>query len=213
MPVYYVKQAGTLIAAVFVGLSLFALMQFMIRADGTMKQSDSERAYLNFVRVDKTEEVRTKDRQPPREPPPPEKPPETPDLASSTQNLNPDLGMNMPSIGVPVNAGDGPFLGEIQKGGGMAGFDTDVMPVVRVPPTYPRNAKQAGIEGWVTMAVTIRPDGTVSDVSVLEAEPPRLFNQAAIDAMERWKFRPKVVDGAPVAQRARQTIEFKLGGR
>ena len=84
-------------------------------------------------------------------------------------------------------------------------------PVCRVPPTYPRRAKQAGIEGYVTMVVTIRPDGTVSNASVMEAEPPRLFDEAALAAMRRWKFRPKIVDGTPVAQRARQTIEFTLG--
>lgn len=62
------------------------------------------------------------------------------------------------------------------------------------------------------MAVTIRPDGTVFNVSVIESNPKRLFDKAAMDAMKRWKFRPKVVDGNPVEQRAKQTIEFKLGG-
>ena len=61
------------------------------------------------------------------------------------------------------------------------------------------------------MAVTIQPDGTVFNVSVIESNPKRLFDKAAIAAMKRWKFRPKIVDGNPVAQRARQTIEFKLG--
>lgn len=207
------KQAAIGAVAAGLGLSFFVLMQFMIRADGVLEQSDSERAYLNFVRVDQTDEVRTKERQPPVEPPPPEAPPETPDLSNQMTNLNPNLNMNMPTIGIPINSGDGPFLGALQQGNGLAGFDTDVIPVVRVPPAYPRNARTAGIEGEVTMAVTIRPDGSVSDVSVLESNPPRLFDQAAMDAMSRWKFRPKIVDGSPVAQRARQTIEFKLGGQ
>ena len=62
------------------------------------------------------------------------------------------------------------------------------------------------------MEVLIRPDGTVSEAKVMEADPPRLFNDAAITAMKRWKFRPKMVDGTPVSQRAKQTIEFKLEG-
>ena len=198
--------------SVVIGVALFSLMQIMISNDQILEPSDGSRTYLNFVRIEASEETRTKERQPPREPPPPENPPDTPDLSNQLTNLNPNLDMSMPSIGIPINSGDGPFLGALQQGNGMAGFDTDVIPVVRVPPAYPRNARQAGIQGFVTMAVTINPDGTVSDVSVLESDPPRLFDQSAMDAMRRWKFRPKIVDGTPVGQRARQTIEFKLGG-
>ena len=93
----------------------------------------------------------------------------------------------------------------------MSAFDTDVIPLVQIRPAYPRSAKQARIEGYVTMSVTIRPDGTVSDVEVIKAEPRRLFDKSAKSAMLRWKFRPKIVDGQPVSQQAEQTIEFKLG--
>ena len=197
--------------AIFAGLSLFYLMQIMIKADSLYERPDKMRTYLNFVRVKQTEELRTKERQPPKEPPPPEKPPETPDLSDQIARFNPSLNMDMPAIGMAVNSGDGPYLGALQKGDGLSGFDTDVSPIVQVPPAYPRGPKQAGIEGYVTMAVTIRPDGTVFNVKILESQPKRLFDKAATDAMKRWKFRPKVVDGNPVEQRAKQTIEFKLG--
>ena len=118
----------------------------------------------------------------------------------------------MPSIGIPISDGKGPYLGTLSAGQGLAGFDTDVIPLVRIAPVYPRRAKQARIQGWVTLEVLIRPDGTVSNAKVMEADPPRLFNDAAVTAMRRWKFRPKMVDGSPVAQRAKQTIEFKLEG-
>lgn len=197
--------------AVVIGLSLFMLMHLLIRPGGELEKLDSQQTYLNFVRVDNSDDdLQTKKRKPPKEPPPPETPPETPEMNQQMVDMNPDLNMSMPSIGIPINSGDGPFLGALSQGDGLAGFDTDVIPVVRVPPTYPRAAKQAKIQGFVTMAVTINPDGTVSDAEVLEADPPRLFDQAAISAIKRWKFRPKIVDGTPRAQRAKQTIEFKL---
>ncbi|WP_240725096.1 energy transducer TonB [Mangrovimicrobium sediminis] len=205
------KPAATFALACVVGLSLFVLMQVMIRADAILEKPDGERAYLNFVRVDQSEETRTKERKL-NEPPPPEAPPETPQLSSDMTNVNPNLSMNMPTIGIPINSGDGPYLGALQQGQGLAGFDTDVIPVVRTSPVYPRGAKQARIQGYVTLAVTIRPDGTVEGAEVIESDPPRLFDQSALDAIKRWKFRPKIVDGNPVAQRAKQTIEFKLGG-
>jgi protein TonB len=207
------KQCAILGTSVIIGLGLFYMMELMIRADAILEKPDKSRAYLNFVRVKQNEDIRTKERQPPREPPPPEAPPETPEMSNQMANFDANLNMGMPSIGVPINSGDGPFLGALRQGNGMAGFDTDVIPMVQIPPAYPRGPKQAGIEGYVTMAVTIRPDGTVSDVSVLESKPRRLFDKAAVDAMKRWKFRPKVVDGNPVSQRARQTIEFKLGAK
>jgi protein TonB len=47
-------------------------------------------------------------------------------------------------------------------------------------------------------------------VEVTESKPPRLFDSAAVQAMQRWKFRPKIVNGQPQSQRAQQTIEFTL---
>lgn len=205
-----VKPLVISVFAVAAGLALFAAMYFMIQSDEVFEKDDSNRAHLNFIRVDPADpDVQTKERDITEPPPPPEEPPETPDFAADIDSASASMSMSMPSIGVSMDRGSG-GLGALQKGQGMSGFDTDVIPVVRVPPTYPRRARQAGIEGWVTMEVTIRPDGTVADAEVIESDPPRLFDEAAMNAMERWKFRPKVVDGSPVAQRAKQTIEFTL---
>ena len=205
------KQLSVLLVAIAATLSLFWFMNVLISNDAIFEKPDRNRAYLDFVRVDPADDdVNTKDRRIPEPPPPPEEAPETPDFSTQLDSVSADLSMNMPAIGLPINDGSGPYLGTLTAGQGLAGFDTDVIPVVRVPPTYPRRAKQARIEGWVTMEVLIRPDGTVSGAKVMESDPPRLFDDAAITAMERWKFRPKMVDGNPVAQRAKQTIEFKL---
>lgn len=205
------KYSSSLAAAVLFGLAVFVGMQVLIATDGMFEEPDKNRTYLDFVRVDASrDDINTKDRRLPDPPPPPETPPDAPDLSNQMMNMNTNLSMDMPKIGVPVNKGSGAFLGTLQAGDGMSGFDTDVIPIVRVPPAYPQRAKQAKLEGSVTMAVTIRPDGTVADVEVLESNPPRLFDQAAIQAMQRWKFRPKIVNGKPEAQRARQTIEFTL---
>lgn len=205
------KYSFSLVAAVVLGLLVFVAMQALIATDGMFQEPDKSHTYLNFVRVDTSkDDINTKDRRLPEPPPPPETPPDVPDLSNQMMATNTNLNMDMPKIGTQVSGGSGPFLGTLSSGDGMSGFDTDVIPVVRVPPAYPQRAKQAKLEGSVTMAVTIRPDGTVADVQVIESNPPRLFDQAAIQAMQRWKFRPKIVNGKPEAQRARQTIDFKL---
>ena len=209
-----VRQLGAALLAVGVAFGLFTLMNGLIRPDGVLEKPDRQRTYLNFIRIDPADtEINTKDRRLPEPPPPPEDVPETPDFSTRIDSLNPDAGIDMPRIALPVNDGSGPYLGTLSAGQGLAGFDTDAIPVVRIAPVYPRRAKQARIEGWVTMEVLIRPDGSVSDAKVMESDPPRLFDDAALAAMQRWKFRPKIVDGTPVAQRAKQTIEFVLEGQ
>ena len=206
-----VKKAGTGVLAVILTLLMFSIMQALINNDGIFEKPNRESSYLNFIRLNTQEaELNKKDRRLPEPPPPPEEAPETPEFAAQIDSISANLSMDLPTIGIPINSGDGPYLGALVQGGGLAGFDTDVIPVVRVQPAYPRRAKQAGIEGFVTMEVLIRADGTVTRARVMESDPPRLFDEAALRAIERWKFRPKIVDGTPVEQRAKQTIEFTL---
>lgn len=209
---FLIKKIGFFVSSVGIAFIIFLVMQALISPGDLLKKTDSERTYLNFVRVDRSDDVETKKRQPPKEPPQPDTPPDTPDVSTSVENVSAtnNLSMSMPSIGVPLSSGDGPYLGALSQGQGLAGFDTDVIPVVRVAPTYPRRALQAKLTGYVTLSVTINPDGTVSDAKVVESDPPRMFDRSALKAIKRWKFRPKVVNGKPVSQKAKQTIEFKL---
>ena len=206
-----VKKAGTGAFAIALTLFMFSIMQALVSNDGIFEKPNREASYLNFIRLNNQEsELNTKDRRLPEPPPPPEEAPETPEFSAQIESVSANLSMNLPTIGIPINSGEGPYLGALAQGNGLAGFDTDVIPVVRVQPAYPRRAKQAGIEGYVTMEVLIRADGTVTRARVMESDPPRLFDEAALRAIERWKFRPKIVDGTPVEQRAKQTIEFTL---
>ncbi len=70
--------------------------------------------------------------------------------------------------------------------------------VKEVKPVYPDIARQAGIEGIVSMRVVINKDGAVEKVEVLSGEQALL--QAATSAVRQWRYRPFVLDGnaAPV---------------
>jgi TonB family protein len=82
--------------------------------------------------------------------------------------------------------------------------------VREVPPSYPREAERLGIKGWVDVEFTIAPDGTTQNVIVRNAEPPRTFDQSAVDAVKRWRFEPVMRDGAAVSQRAAMRIRFEV---
>jgi protein TonB len=119
------------------------------------------------------------------------------------------LQMDIPQLDLPLGVGGGPYLGGVAAAPQLS-MDEEVIPVVQIPPQYPRQALRARLEGHVTMEFTIEPDGSVSGIQVIEAEPPRVFNAAAVTALSRWKFKPRMVDGRAVARPARQTISFNL---
>lgn len=57
-------------------------------------------------------------------------------------------------------------------------------------PTYPEAALRTGTEGWVRLEFTVNERGRVSDVVVVDADPPGVFDNAATAALSRWRFRP-----------------------
>jgi TonB family protein len=85
-----------------------------------------------------------------------------------------------------------------------------LVPIMRTMPAYPRDALQRSIQGVVDMHLEIRPDGTVAEAKVIRSEPPGVFDKAALTAIRKWKFQPKIVDGKPVASKGKQTLQFFL---
>jgi periplasmic protein TonB len=83
--------------------------------------------------------------------------------------------------------------------------------LVRINPEYPSRARSRGVEGWVQIEFTITPAGTVKDPKVIDAEPKGLFERAALEAISRWKYNPKVEEGRPVERRGIQIVlRFEL---
>ena len=92
-----------------------------------------------------------------------------------------------------------------------AGSDRDVIPLVRINPDYPPRALQRGLEGWVQVQFTITATGTVKDPVVVDAMPKNIFDDAALKAIARWRYNPKVENGAAVERVGVQTrIVFQL---
>jgi protein TonB len=73
-----------------------------------------------------------------------------------------------------------------------------MMPFARVKPIYPPDAHDRGVEGWVDLSFTVTKNGSVRNPRVTKAEPPSVFNRSAIQAVKKWKYRPKKVDGQAV---------------
>lgn len=61
--------------------------------------------------------------------------------------------------------------------------------VKKVPPEFPREATQKGVaSGSVKAKLSIDGEGKVTEVSIVESEPPRVFDKAVIRALQDWRF-------------------------
>ena len=84
--------------------------------------------------------------------------------------------------------------------------------VRQVPPQYPLNAARDGEQGWVDVEFTVNADGSVANAHVTDAQPRRVFDRAALEAVDRWRFKPALINGRPTAVVLKRRVEFKLSG-
>lgn len=92
----------------------------------------------------------------------------------------------------------------------LAPGNSDAIPMIQIRPQHPFRATELGIEGWVKVEFTITTLGTTKDVHVVESQPAFVFDQAAIHAVSRWKFKPRTVNGKATQSEVSQHIDFTL---
>jgi protein TonB len=75
-------------------------------------------------------------------------------------------------------------------------------------PVYPAIAKAAGVQGTVVLAATISKAGTIENLRVVSG--PAMLQQAALDAVQGWRYRPFLLNGEPVAVETTVNVVFNL---
>jgi protein TonB len=183
------RYAFSVVIGTVVTLSLLFVMHLLIATGKTALTKPRDRAKLEFVRVKRNEALNTEDFTPEKPPKPPETPPETPPQDMDNMDPNaPTINVPPPTMTADTNIG-GP--------GGMNIAEGDYLPIVRVAPVYPARALSRGLEGYVDMSFTVTTAGTVIDPIVLFSTSS-LFERAAMRAVLKFKYKPRVVDGVPV---------------
>jgi protein TonB len=161
-----------------------------------------EATRIEFSRMRRDTEVVTKrDQKVERERPPPT--PETPRMALSASGIDNNVARLTPIVDA---------RGAMSRLSMSAGSDRDVIPLVRINPDYPPRAQTRGIEGYVIVQYTITATGTVKDAIVVEAQPRGMFDDAALKAIARWRYNPKVEAGVAVERvgiRTRLTFQLE----
>lgn len=196
------RYAFSIVIGTVVTLSLLFIMQLLIVTGKQALTDPRERHKLEFVRVKRNENLNVEDIVPEKPPKPPETPPETP--PQDMDNINPDapsINVAPPTVTASTDIG-GP--------GGMNIAEGDYLPIVRVAPVYPARALSRGLEGFVDLEFTVTTAGTVRDPIVLQSTSS-LFERAALRAVLKFKYKPRVVDGVPVDVPGVKTrISFQL---
>lgn len=87
----------------------------------------------------------------------------------------------------------------------------DIKVVKAAAPSYPRRAKERGIEGYVALEFAIGTDGKAKDVKIMESEPKGTFDRAGMRAVMKTEFQPCMINGqATEVAKAQLKFNFKL---
>jgi protein TonB len=83
------------------------------------------------------------------------------------------------------------------------------IPVRTVPPVYPYELKRDGITGVVSVSFEVDEHGNVQDATVQKSTNSK-FDQPALDAIRKWKFKPGRKDGVPVKMKVAIPLQFTV---
>jgi protein TonB len=125
------------------------------------------------------------------------------DAVPSTPIAPPQVSRPTPPPPTPApsaNPGNGKQGGQIQQ----------AVLISRKEPEYPKIAKQTGAKGIVVLNATIGKDGRIKSVKVVSGHP--MLQNAAIEAVKQWVYKPTLLNGTPVETETQVQLNF-LGER
>lgn len=186
---YAIRLGFSFLLGLAVAGALFVLMHTLIEmGDAKIDQEPSPKItdiFMPKTKIDTKYDVEK-----------PEPPPEAQERPPEVQQQ--DIDINTPDAGLNISTAVGNFNPDIGLGGGFA-RDTDYIPVYVPQPRYPKRAERTGKAGYAVVEVIITTSGGVRDPKLLEEWPENYgFGRAALQAAEKLKYNPRVVDGTPV---------------
>ena len=196
------KLSALMLSAGVATFSLFAAMSKLIEDEKSFQADPSAPILVTIANV--KDDSATNEIQKALPPPPVVKP-----IPRPSMELTDDIGDE--GLAGPA---DWDFSTKVSIGNGVPSGglkNVSALPVVRVPPKYPKKAALEGIEGWVKLAFSVNEIGHVINARVVDAEPKRVFDSAARKALKKWKYKPKMVDGTAVVQNDQFVVlEFNM---
>ena len=186
-----VRWAISMGIAAGVTLGLFFFMSVLIATGETLSERVSVVKVVDATMPDiELEVIEEIDKPEPIE----ELTEEQPELQEKQINLDSGRSLNIERATIDIDTG-------LQlTNASINATDGDYLPLVAIAPQYPTRAAQRGIEGWCLVSFTVNGLGSVVEetITVVDAEPPQIFNRSSVLASARFKFQPRVEDGIGV---------------
>lgn len=180
--------------AVLLGISITTLlawsMQYLIRSGDRMLDDALPAYQVDFVRVQREERIK-KNTPKPKKPPQPKKPPPEPPIPKLSNPTPKTQKMRIKPTTVKTDIA-------LDATGFALNLDNsgEYLPIAKVAPLYPRRAARRGIEGYCTVAYTVKTDGTIKDVRVIDSECTHSsFKKPSIKAAKQFRYKPRVIEG------------------
>jgi len=137
----------------------------------------------------------------------PDPTPEEPEPIRVVEEIEQEV--ELPETDIIFDIPEGPPPAE-PEGPIMVGGDVKAPEKISAPPPqYTEIARKARIQGVVIVQAIIDKQGNVTNVKVLKGLPMGL-DQAAVDAIKKWKFEPATLNGKPVSVYYNLTVNFQL---
>ena len=96
--------------------------------------------------------------------------------------------------------------------GCLGSYNRPIQLISCVGPSYPETARLQKVEGIVIVRYDVTVEGVVHNVRVASAEPPGVFDDAALAAVSRWRYNAPILDGERQAVRNMESrVSFVLG--
>lgn len=172
--------------AIPVAVGLFFIMQSLI--DQEYQQEEiAARKIADIVVPDREIEVNVRQQKPEKVEDPEEPPPEI-------QPMDMDMDMDMDIANIAPRASVDISISTT----GMSSGDGEYLPIVKVAPIYPRRAQTRGITGYCIVEYTVTTSGSTRDIRPVDCQPSGVFETASVKAAEKFKYKPRVVDGAAI---------------
>jgi protein TonB len=202
------------LASGLISVALFTMLRALISVRGEVEEQLAL-SKVEFVRLKRSVEIEEKKREKVER----AKPQQT--LVTPTLAVAKEEGFDLDLDVEAIAAGLGAEFGSAGGGGGdgrgalafSAGLsDRDALPLVRVEPEYPPQARQRRLEGWVQVRFTISTAGSVRDAVVVKSSHA-LFERNAVQAVSKWKYQPQLREGKPAEAAGQQVVlRFKMEG-
>jgi TonB family protein len=89
--------------------------------------------------------------------------------------------------------------------------NSPIRQIVGAPADYPPRAIRRNIEGFVVVKFTVTKTGDVDAIQIVESEPSGMFDESVLEAVQKYKFQPRMVNGEPVdSKEVEKRVVFKL---